>query len=163
MTAGHLCFSFYWLKLFPFPTYFLKTNLFCDEQWSCFVLYLFDFWKKKKLFIVVQILYLHLVVQGSDGTTVGRNTGWASFHFFPYLAHFVPKAVSLRSNTTEPSSLVKQQHLRLSRVRHILRAVATSLVFTMETANWCFGCGGLSYDLFLVKNQAILLFKTYLV
>lgn len=27
---------------------FLKTRLFCDEQWSCFVLNLFDFWNKKK-------------------------------------------------------------------------------------------------------------------
>ena len=54
--------------MFPFLPVFLKTRLFCDEQWSCFVLNLFDFCKKKKreVFIVVKI-YLHF-----GGTRVGQ-------------------------------------------------------------------------------------------
>lgn len=66
MTEGHLCFRFVdFLLCSPPHLFFLKTRLFCDEQWSSgFVLNLFDFFaKKKKVFIVVQI-YLHLVVLG---------------------------------------------------------------------------------------------------
>lgn len=50
MTEGHLCFRFVdFLLCSPPHLFFLKTRLFCDEQWSSgFVLNLFDFFAKKK-------------------------------------------------------------------------------------------------------------------
>lgn len=50
-----LCFSF---------LFFFKARLFCDEQLSCFVLYLFDFCNKKKRQVFIVQIYLHLVVLG---------------------------------------------------------------------------------------------------
>lgn len=47
-----------------FLFFFFKARLFCDEQLSCFVLYLFDFCNKKKRQVFIVQIYLHLVVLG---------------------------------------------------------------------------------------------------
>lgn len=76
MTEGHLCFCFVdFILCFVFSPCFFKARLFCDEQWSCFVLYLFHFCNKKEVFIVVQI-YLHLVVLGKGQWVLFILTCW---------------------------------------------------------------------------------------
>ena len=110
MTEGHFVLLFCWLFtvffLFFLPV-FLKTRLFCDEQWSCFVLNLIHFWKKKKRFIIVK-KYLHSVVlwKGSGDCLswrLGNKMGWSGekkvlelLSKFPYVAHFDAEELSLR-------------------------------------------------------------------
>lgn len=65
-TAGHLCFVLFFVDFLLcfcfFP--FFKMRLFCDKRWSCFVLNLFDFCKKKVY--CSKKIYLHLVVLGQE-------------------------------------------------------------------------------------------------
>lgn len=70
-----LCFCF-----FPF----FKMRLFCDKRWSCFVLNLFDFCKKKKF--IVQKKNLHLVVLGQE--TVDYVMRWRR-RVFELLSNFL--------------------------------------------------------------------------
>lgn len=71
MTEGHLCFRFVdFLLCSPPHLFFLKTRLFCDEQWSSgFVLNLFDFFaKKKKKFL---LLFKYICIWWYSGRAVG--------------------------------------------------------------------------------------------
>lgn len=76
MTEGHLCFCFvdFLLCFLPPPLphphgFFLKTRLFCDEQWSSgFVLNQFDFLQKKKKFL---LLFRYICFWWYSGRAVG--------------------------------------------------------------------------------------------
>lgn len=83
-------------------------RLFCDEQWSCFVLNLFDFCKREKeLFIVVQKIS---AFSGTRGRALGivypnmlatNGIKWwrrvfELFSKFSYVARFDLKGLSLK-------------------------------------------------------------------
>lgn len=61
-------FFFYFLLCFFLSPVFLKTRLFCDEQWSCFVLNLFDFLQEKKKFL---LLLKYICIWWYSGRAVG--------------------------------------------------------------------------------------------